>query len=186
LEFKTRCRGKSYYSQAAYEESIFKQPKRMDRLKQMLAELVEELFVAVKLPEHRLLMFFETVDMCTAVADHLKQLYPEYKVSRYTQEEPASTLEENDIIVATPRSAGTAVDISKLQITISFVMRSSSQELQQMVGRLRQLKTDKVNPTYYYLYTTQIPTHNVYSKKLNEVFKLKANSRIERHINYEL
>lgn len=183
---KTQRRGKSYYSQAAYEESIFKQPKRMDRLKQMLAELVEELFVAVKLPEHRLLMFFETVDMCTAVADHLKQLYPEYKVSRYTQEEPASTLEENDIIVATPRSAGTAVDISKLQITISFVMRSSSQELQQMVGRLRQLKTDKVNPTYYYLYTTQIPTHNVYSKKLNEVFKLKANSRIERHINYEL
>lgn len=183
---KTQRRGKSYYSQAAYEESIFKQPKRMDRLKQMLAELVEELFVAVKLPEHRLLMFFETVDMCTAVADHLKQLYPEYKVSRYTQEEPASTLEENDIIVATPRSAGTAVDISKLQITISFVMRSSSQELQQMVGRLRQLKTDKVNPTYYYLYTTQIPTHNVYSKKLNEVFKLKANSRTERHINYEL
>ena len=183
---KTQRRGKTYYSQAAYEESIFKQPKRMDRLKQMLAELVEELFVAVKLPEHKLLMFFETVDMCTAVADHLKQLYPEYKVSRYTQEEPASTLEENDIIVATPRSAGTAVDISKLQITISFVMRSSSQELQQMVGRLRQLKTDKVNPTYYYLYTTQIPTHNVYSKKLNEVFKLKANSRIERHINYEL
>lgn len=183
---RTQRRGKTYYSQAAYEESLFKEPKRIKRIKIMMGDLVEELFVAVRLPEHRLLIFFETVDMCTAIAEHLQNLYPEFKVSRYTQAEPASTLDENDIIVATPRSAGTAVDISKLQMTISFVMRSSSQELTQMVGRLRQLKTDKAQPTYYYLYTGQIPTHNVYAKKLHDVFKFKALSLTTRKINYEL
>lgn len=182
----TRRRGKQYYSQAAYEESIFKQKVRLKRLQTMIAELVEELFIVQRLPEHKLLIFFDTINLCTEVAENLQKLYPDLKVSRYTQEEDSQILQTHDIIVATTMSASTAIDIPKLQTTISFVMRGSNQTLQQMVGRLRQLKSEEVKPTYYYLYTRDIPTHNVYAKKLQEVFMYKALSLSTRRVNYEI
>lgn len=182
----TRRRGKQYYSQAAYEESIFKQKVRLKRLQTMIAELVEELFIVQRLPEHKLLIFFDTINLCTEVAENLQELYPDLKVSRYTQEEDSQILQTHDIIVATTMSASTAIDIPKLQTTISFVMRGSNQTLQQMVGRLRQLKSEEVKPTYYYLYTRDIPTHNVYAKKLQEVFMYKALSLSTRRVNYEI
>lgn len=113
----------------------------------MMLGLTERLFMSERLPEHKLLIF-ETIDMCTDIASVLKDAYPHLKVSRYTEEEDASVLDTHDIIVATPKSAGTAVDIKKLQIVISFVMRNSTQAVEQMIGRLRQLKTDKLQPKF--------------------------------------
>lgn len=179
-------RGRTTYSQAAYETNIFKQKPRMVRLRKMMLGLTERLFMSERLPEHKLLIFFETIDMCTDIASVLKDKYPDLKVSRYTEEEDASVLDTHDIIVATPKSAGTAVDIKKLQIVISFVMRNSTQAVEQMIGRLRQLKTDKLQPKFYYLFTRQIDTHVRYHHKKQEIMKFKALSLDEQISGYEI
>lgn len=179
-------RGRTTYSQAAYETNIFKQKPRMVRLRKMMIGLTERLFMSERLPEHKLLIFFETIDMCTDIASVLKDKYPDLKVSRYTEEEDASVLDTHDIIVATPKSAGTAVDIKKLQIVISFVMRNSTQAVEQMIGRLRQLKTDKLQPKFYYLFTRQIDTHVRYHHKKQEIMKFKALSLDEQISGYEI
>lgn len=168
---RTTRRGRSSYSQAAYEENILKVPKRKDNFVNMISDVVETWFMSEKLPDYKLLMFFDTVDACALIADTLAKVYPDLKVSKYTQEEKASVLDECDIIVATPGSAGTAVDITNLQMVISFVMRSSSQALIQYIGRLRQLKTDKVQPKYIYMYTRNIHTHIKYDLKMQDVYK---------------
>ena len=181
---RTTRRGRSSYSQAAYEENILKDKKRTKNLVNMIKDVVERGHMVERQPDHKLLLFFDTVDACALIADELGREYPDLKASKYTQEEDASVLDEFDIIVATPGSAGTAVDISNLQTVISFVMRSSSQALIQYIGRLRELKTDKVSPKYFYLYTKNIGTHNKYHMKAQDVYKnivLSTESHILNH-----
>lgn len=167
---KTTRRGRSSYSQAAFEESILKDSKRKLKWLKMIHDVVETWFIPEKLPGYKLMLFFDTVEGCASVADYLTEMYPSLKVSKYTQEEDASVLDEFDIIVATPGSAGTAVDIENLQQVISFVMRSSTQALKQYIGRLRVLKTDKVKPKYIYLYSRNIGKHITYHNKMQEVY----------------
>lgn len=183
---KSTRRGRSSYSQAAYEENLLKQSTRKDKLIRMIHDVVETWFMSERLPGYKLLMFFDTVDACALIADYLSETYPELKTSKYTQEEDASVLDEFDIIVATPGSAGTAVDIENLQMVISFVMRSSSQALEQYIGRLRVLKTDKVRPKYIYLYTKDIPTHIRYDLKAQDVYKNIVYSSEKRILNHTL
>lgn len=181
---RTTRRGRSSYSQAAYEENLLKDTKRRRHLVDMIKDVVETWFMSEKLPDYKLLLFFDTVDGCALIADELGKTYPHLKVSKYTQEESASVLDDFDIIVATPGSAGTAVDIANLQMVISFVMRSSSQALIQYIGRLRKLKTDEVKPKYIYLYTKNIGTHNKYHMKAQEVYRhivLSSESQILNH-----
>lgn len=181
---RTTRRGRSSYSQAAYEENILKDNKRKKLFVSMIKDVVARGHMAEKLPGYKLLMFFDTIDACALIADTLAEQYPDLKVSKYTQEEKADVLDTCDIIVATPGSAGTAVDITNLQTVVSFVMRSSSQALIQYIGRLRKLKTDEVSPKYYYLYTKNVGTHNKYHMKAQEVYKnivLSSESHILNH-----
>lgn len=181
---RTTRRGRSSYSQAAYEENILKDKKRTKNFVNMIKDVVERGHIVERQPDHKLMLFFDTVDACALIAEELGREYPDLKVSKYTQEEAASVLDDFDIIVATPGSAGTAVDITNLQTVISFVMRSSSQALIQYIGRLRELKTDKVSPKYFYLYTRNIGTHNKYHMKAQDVYKnivLSTESHILNH-----
>lgn len=181
---RTTRRGRSSYSQGAYEESIFKAPKRLKRLMAMIDELMQRSFMAERIGNNKLLIFFDTINMCQAVADHIQKRYPELKVSKYTQEEDASVLDDYDVIVATPGSAGTAVDIANLQQVFSFVMRSSSQALTQMFGRLRVLKTKECTPKFIYVYTRDIPKHVTYHNKMQQVLRPLALSHDQRLFNH--
>lgn len=183
---KTMRRGRSSYSQAAYEEDLIKDAGRKGRLLKMLHDVVETWFISERLPGYKLLMFFDTIDLCAATADYLKEMYPNLKVSKYTQEEDASVLDEFDIIVATPGSAGTAVDIDKLQQVICFVMRSSTQALKQYIGRLRTLKTDEVKPKYIYLFTNDVGKHITYHYKMQETYNPITVSSECRILNHTL
>ena len=133
-----------------------------------------------RLPDHKLLVFFDTVGMCAIMADYYQELYPDLYVSKYTEEEDPSVLDEADIIIATPASAGTAVDITNLQQVHSFVMRSSTQALIQMLGRLRKLSTDTISPKYLYICTNDIITHQKYQYKMQEVFRFRAKNQEQR------
>ena len=177
---RTTRRGRASYSQAAYEEAIIKVPMRTRRLQEMMSFICNNYFMSERLPDHKLLVFFDTVGMCAIMADYYQELYPDLYVSKYTEEEDPSVLDEADIIIATPASAGTAVDITNLQQVHSFVMRSSTQALIQMLGRLRKLSTDTISPKYLYICTNDIITHQKYQYKMQEVFRFRAKNQEQR------
>ena len=173
-KIKTTRRGRSSYSQSAYEESLLKTKTRKDNLLQMVKDVTRDFFMSEKLDGYKLLIFFDTIEACRVVAEALSKTYPDLSISKYTEEDPSSVLDDCDIIVGTPASCGTAVDISNLQQVHSYVMRSSTQKVLQMLGRLRQLSTDKVDPKYLYLYTDDIHTHSKYHRKLQETYRNKV------------
>lgn len=176
-QIKYAQRGRTSYSHGALEESLMKSKKRMMSFLGMVTDLTHRYFITQRVPGYKLLIFASRIEMCKIIADHLKSIYPDYKITKYTQEEDYTVLEDIDIIVSTPMSAGTAVDISRLQVAITTVSIGATQLNLQMLGRLRELRGVEKKPMFVYLYCTDIPKHVEYhEKKMNQTFKNKVNS----------
>lgn len=165
-------RGMTSYSHGSFEESIMKNKKRLENYISMVVDLTENHFIKKRYSDYKLLIFAGRVELCKILADRLSEIYPKLKIGKYTQEEDYSVLAELDIIVSTPMSSGTAVDIPRLQVCINTVAIGSTQANLQMIGRLRQLRDVPVNPTFLYLYCVDIPKHMEYHiKKRDHTFK---------------
>ena len=118
--------------------------------------------------------------MCATIVEHLQSQYPSLKIGKYTEEESYEVLDELDIIVSTPISAGTAVDISDLQVCLNLVALGSSQANLQMIGRLRELRGVDINPLFIYVYCTDIEKHVEYhQKKRDKTLRGKTLSYID-------
>lgn len=183
-DIKTKVRfnqkGMMSYNQNVYEESILNSVKRLDNYLNMVTDLTANYFIAKRHSNFRLLIFAGRVDMCVTIADHLRKKYPDLNIGKYTEEESYEVLNELDIIVSTPLSAGTAVDISKLQVCINLVAIDSSQANLQMLGRLRELRGVDINPLFIYIYCTDIEKHVAYhQKKRDSTFKNKTLSYVD-------
>ena len=145
-----------------------------------MTNLTTNYFIAKRHSNFRLLIFAGRVDMCVTIVDHLRKKYPDLNIGKYTEEESYEVLNELDIIVSTPLSAGTAVDISKLQVCLNLVAIDSSQANLQMLGRLRELRGVDVNPLFIYIYCTDIEKHVAYhQKKRDSTFKNKTLSYVD-------
>lgn len=122
-----------------------------------------------------MLIFAGRVELCKLIVEKLQPLYPDLKITKYTEEEDYSILADMDIIVSTPISSGTAVDIPRLQVCINTVAIGSTQANLQMIGRLRELRGVDIKPTFLYLYCVDIPKHVEYHvKKRDHTFKDKV------------
>lgn len=173
-------RGMASYSQNVYEESILDSNKRLSNFLYMVTQLTDKYFINKRFKNYRLLIFAGRVDMCTAIVDHLSSKYPNMKIGKYTEEESYEVLDELDIIVSTPISAGTAVDISDLQVCLNLVALGSSQASLQMIGRLRELRGADINPLFIYIYCTDIESHIRYhEKKRDKTYKDKVLSYVD-------
>lgn len=173
-------RGMTSYSHNALEDSILRSAERLKNFLQMVVALTEKFFISQRYKDYRLLIFASRVDMCQTIADHLSTLYPDLKISKYTQEEDYEITKTMDIIVSTPMSAGTAVDIEKLQTTICTVAIGSTQLNLQMIGRLRELRDSDIKPTFVYTYCVDIEQQvNYHVKKRDVIFKNKVISYLD-------
>lgn len=156
--------GKKQYAHIELENSIM-------RNKQMLANYLKipELVIQSKmLPNHepgqKMLIFCSTINMCTAMRDHLQERFPGMKVGRYVGEDDWSELHGNDIVVSTIGSAGTAVDVANLRYVLMTVALSNKQTNIQVVGRLRKLKDfPDVTPEFMFLSCREIGKHCEYA-----------------------
>ena len=118
-------RGRGDYSQLAYEFWLLKD-KNSDRLASvvdMLAYDTDNLFLPNRIDDHKLLLFFDSVEMCVHFESVFQDRYPNLKVGKYTSEEDVTVLNNLDIIIATTKSADTGVDIPRLQMVFNFVAR---------------------------------------------------------------
>lgn len=179
-------RGRTDYSQLAFETSILgkKNKERYRNILKMIKHDIDDLFLRNRLPEHKLLIFFDTVAMCEKVSKDLAKDYPKLKVGKYTSDEAYEVLDKLEVIVATTKSADTGVDISKLQMCFCFVARGSSTSNLQMFGRLRMLKTDEKRPLFLYYYCMNILAHNNYHEKRRQLFEDKTVQFYERRTHF--
>lgn len=174
VSFKQK--GLSSYSAIAFENSILKDRKRLDNYVKMIYDQVESYFLEQRFSDYKCLVFCARVEMCEKVADYIKSKNPHLKVNKYTQEEDPEILKDLDVIVSTPISAGTAIDIPRLQVCINSVSIGSTQALLQMIGRLRELRdAPHIKPAMVYLYCMSDEKPIQYHIKIrDQVFKDKV------------
>ena len=183
---KISWKGRRDYSQLAFEQDLLEEKnyERFDAMLAMITHDINDYFLKQRHEKFKLLIFFDTVEMCVRVSERLADMYPDMAVGKYTAEESYEVLKELEIIVATTKSADTGVDIPNLQMVFCFVARGSTQANLQMFGRLRELKTDKRRPVFLYYRCLDIVQHNNYHVKRKEIFASKTLSMNDRRTHF--
>lgn len=175
-DLRTSWPGRTDYNQIAFEMSLLKpkNKKRKENMFKMLKLDVDEYFMVNRFKEYKLLVFFDSVEMCKEFVEYLKPFYPNLKIGKYSGGESYELLTTLDVIVATTKSADTGVDIPNLQMVFCFVARGSSKSNLQMFGRLRKPKDPEVTPVFVYYYCTSIKAHRSYHESRLELFRDKT------------
>lgn len=134
------------YNHIMYEQAIMKNMYVLNDYIDMMIEMLEIYYIDYKskvdygFDRPKCLFFFSTVDMCTIVTNKFKSIYKDYKVYRYTGDDDYQEMLESDIIISTPGSTGTGIDIPGLITAIQTVSIGDHQLNIQAAGRLREIK----------------------------------------------
>lgn len=153
------------YNQTKFEQSILRDAGMTARYIDMIAGIVKQAYIQVREPGQKMMVFCGTVDMCTRVTKRLKELYPDLTINRYVAEDEYKQLLNADIVVSTVLSAGTAVDVPNLRVTLMTNALNSKQANIQVLGRTRRLKDwPDVTPEFYFLAARENDKHVQYAK----------------------
>lgn len=179
---KSMFKGMRGYSQVKFEHWLLTKGKNI--LEEIMATVVQPIlnihYINVAQPGERLLILCSMVEMCEYFIDYIKDVYPQKSVTIYVGETDDSVLTTHDIIVSTPKSAGTGRDIPGLLTAYVFVSARSSPLNKQMLGRLRKLPSGRT-PIFTYSHCVDIPSHVDHAKEREFLFTPLAKS-IQQHM----
>lgn len=181
-----RCKGGTGgYSHNAFEESLMSKKLMFANYLKMIEHIVMQKFIKRREDGQKMLIFFASVKLCTLVAERLQKIHPSLKVARYCQGDEYSDLLDADIGVSTILSAGTAVDIRNLRITLMTTSIDSRQSNEQALGRTRELADfPGITPEFLYLVNTDNDRHMAYHANKQAFFRLKALSQAVAEISF--
>ena len=180
-------RGMGSYSHVALEHSIMKSRELFKNYMGIVLAVAEELYFSKRKEGQKLLIFASTIDMCNMMVDHIKHLYPNEQIAKYTAEDDYETLLNTTIVISTLGSAGTGVDIPDLFTAISTVAVGSKVQNIQSLGRLRRLsRWPEVTPIFAYLSCLHISNHLDYHRKKLTLFSDKTKCHYEINTNLYL
>ena len=175
------------YNHTELEKSILKAPRTSEAYVDMITDIVNKSFVEIREPGQKMMVFVATVQMATLLADHFAVRFPDLLINRYVSEDEYEDLLAADISVTTIQSAGTAVDVENLRITLMTTALSTKQGNIQVLGRTRPLKDwPEVTPEFYFLSALDIDKHVQYAKEKKEKFYGKILSYQDLRTNYEI
>ena len=164
-------RGRTSYSHTAFEESLMKHKPSLKRYLDMIIGVVRSRYCQIAAPGQKMLIFCATVEFCGVLRDALRDATIGYDIRRYTSDDSYDNLIMADIAVSTLQSAGTAVDIPGLRVTLMTVALMSQQANEQALGRLRKLRMwPDVTPEFYYLVCRDIESHMNYDNAKKVIF----------------
>lgn len=168
-------RGRKSYSHVDFEKSVMKNQQMLTRYLNMINMVVYESYIKQMVPGQKMLIFAATVELCTIIVSDLKKRWHELYIGRYTAEDPYTVFSQCDIVVSTVLSAGTAVDVPGLRITLMTTALNSRQSNEQALGRLRRLKDwPDVTPEFLYFVCEEIGKHMEYHQRKVEAFRGKV------------
>jgi hypothetical protein len=175
---------KNRYNHGQFEKSIMKRKRMLLNYCKMTGDMVKYQFfeTAEYKPGQKILVFCDLVAMCTHVQEHLQQMFPTKKVVRFCGSvDPESNLydDDNDVIVTTLKSCGTARDIANVMVCLCTVATNDLQQSEQLIHRLREPKVGSrwfgVTPRFIFLINRDNEKHLRYyeerHKQLRHVVK---------------
>ena len=177
-QVKTSNYGSKNYSHIAFEKSITKRAGSRASYDNLIISTMEDYFLREYKEGDKLLIFVATIDYATHLSKELADMFANYKVRRYCEDDPYENIITADIAVSTVLSAGTAIDIPNLRVVIQTVNIASQVSNIQSLGRLRKLKDRDVK--FCYLYANNITKHVQYSRKRYEMFNPIAANIVSR------
>ncbi|QNI21072.1 DNA helicase [Vibrio phage vB_pir03] len=163
------------YSHVKYEQSIMKKPKILEQYLDFLAGMLRGSFMKNYKEGCKFLMICSTKEMCRLVTERFRQEVGDLTVGCYIHGAKDEELYERDIIVSTPKGAGTGVDIPNLSVGWLTVGLSSTQLSRQIMGRLRPIKRypDR-DPVFCYLTNKRISAHRIYDNKRRQDVRFRS------------
>lgn len=186
---RIRCTGANkMYSHVKFEQSVMKHRDILANYLEMITDITYNEFVKDFDPAGmRMLIFAATVEFCTLLRNHLHKKFPDLNIARYVSEDEFSVLSNNDIIVTTLKSAGTALDISGLWVCFMTDSIDSKQANIQAVGRLRRLKQwPDVTPKFVYIYATNNDKHVSYHYRKMDKLRTRVLGYADLITNYHI
>lgn len=185
--YPTTRRGSDMYSHAAFEEIFLKCEKTFTMYMTIILDRIMEQYIKTHKPGQKMLLFFSLTDMCDKAATWLKKKLTDLSICVFISGCSEELFLQNDIIVTTIESCGTARDIPDLVYAMLTrnVMRLEANE--QIKGRLRKIKRwPEMAPKFDYLVCTSIPKHMEYHEAKINQFKGKVATHDEVISNYHL
>lgn len=165
---KADYKGPKGYSHSKYESWIMSNPNTLENYFRMCLTFLEKGFVKDYQMNQRVLVYFSTIEMCYQFAEYIKTRISNdsLNISAFVATDETDVIDDNVILITTPNKSSTGRDIKGLVTVLSTIAIKSIQTNTQMSGRLRPI--DKlfpgVEPTFYYLVCTSIPTHIQYHR----------------------
>lgn len=139
-KIKFSARGRSEYSQQAFEKSILNNLKVRKDFLEMIDWAVEKFFFHESHREgDKLALYFFRLDSIEHVYKHLKTKYPDVDIRIYQGGKDYKDLMEPAIRVTNFKSAGTGKDIKGLTTLINFLAVDSPKAQVQLLGRIREI-----------------------------------------------
>lgn len=166
-------RGKDGYSQVKLESWLLSnkgKPLLGDILKNVYYPIMHSHYMNVAEPGEKCLVLSGTIDMCKYLSSKFKYEFAPKKSGIYVGGSKDEELKTNDIIVSTPQSAGTGLDIKNLRTTFATVSVRSAPLNKQMLGRLRELPSGNT-PYYAYCSCLEIQPQVAHAEFREQILK---------------
>lgn len=176
--------GQGSYSHTTYEAWIMADKEREQRWQESIYDYANENWIPTRKPEHKLLIFSATIEMCQRLASFFSKRQPGLTINSFTSGDDYQILLDSDIIFSTIGKSGTAVDIPNLTQAYLTVAIDSPNANIQALGRLRELKGDKKVPQSYHCFVcVNIDKHIDYWKSKEHLFRGRVLSTRTTHLN---
>lgn len=171
--------GLGFYSQNKLEESIIKNRVILESYLSMISDIINKSFKVNYQPGQKFIVFAGSIEMATLIRDRLNRDFPEFGTKRYAAsagDDYQTNLLDPIGRVSTIKSAGTAIDIEGLVLTLMTDAMDTTQGNEQVLGRTRNPdgKFNTVSPVFIYLACQQIPSQLKYHEKKVKIFKDKV------------
>lgn len=176
----TSHRGSSDYSHNAYEAYILSKVNTKRNYFKIIQDWLQSAYLDIKVDKQRACVFVSSVEMATALIEHLRQLYPHIHFERYAASagDVYETAKLADVLITTVQSFGTGFDLDDLICSLLTTSLRSQKTNLQVLGRLRVLKNyPNQTPKFYYLVCSDIPKHLGY----HEVKKTQFYGKVKAH-----
>lgn len=177
-------KGMRSYSHVMFEQSLMKKKEELKNYIDMVTDIVQTHFVRKQETGQKCVVYCSTVDLCTIIAKHFKRVFPHLNVCRYTSDDDYEEMLEQELVVSTLKSLGTAIDIPGLRTILMTDAIGSRQANLQAVERLR--VNPNFTPEFLYLVCQDIDKHMEYHHHKMDVFKNRVVGHQEHLTEYRL
>ncbi|AXH70826.1 helicase [Vibrio phage BONAISHI] len=170
-----RYKGPRGYSHVLYEKHILKRKRVLKQYLDFIEKSLHASYFKRYEPGMKAIVLCSSIPMCETIKKFFSEKYPSFTFGGFYDGAKKEELYERDVVISTPKGAGTGKDIPGLGALIQTIAVNSVQLNLQIMGRLRPVellgvKRPDIEPLYIYFVNNDIPQHRAYhNKRLQDV-----------------